>query len=580
MSTFGVQGNDFVLDSKPFRIISGAIHYFRVVPEYWEDRLKKLKACGFNTVETYVPWNLHEPKEGEFDFSGILDIERFIVTAGELGLKVIVRPGPYICAEWEFGGFPGWLIADENMRLRCYYKPYLEKLDNYYDELIPHIVPHLCTNGGPVIAVQVENEYGSYGNDKKYLNHIKEGLIRRGVDCLLFTSDGPQDDMLNAGTLPDVFKTANFGSRPKEMFPVLRKHQPTGPLMCCEFWNGWFDHWDSEHHTRDAKDAAQCFDEMLEMGASVNFYMFHGGTNFGFMNGANRDDKINCTVTSYDYDSPVSECGDLTEKYYLCKEVIEKHFGKVEDIHVENLPKKDYGKVELTSSAKLFNSLDALSTPIDSACTLPMERVGQNTGFILYRNYVTGPMPERELHIQEVHDRAVVFVNGEKKGVVYRDRENEPIMIGAKDGETICIDILVENMGRVNYGPSLRDNKGITEGVRLGLQFLFDWKIYPLPLDDLHKLVYRPTDCTDGPVFLKGEFEVEECADTFLKLDGFSKGVAYINGFNLGRYWKVGPTKTMYVPAPLLKKGKNIIEIFEVDGTESTTVEFTDTPEL
>ncbi len=209
-----------------------------------------------------------------------------------------------------------------------------------------------------------------------------------------------------------------------------------------------------------------------------------------------------------------------------------------------------------------------------------MERVGQNTGFILYRNYVTGPMPERELHIQEVRDRAIVFVNGEKKGIVYRDRENEPIMIGAAEGETICIDILVENMGRVNYGPSLRDNKGITEGVRLGLQFLFDWKIYPLPVDDLHKLVYRKDVCHEGPVFLKGEFEVDECADTFLKLDGFTKGVAYINGFNLGRYWKVGPTKTLYIPAPLLKEGKNTLEIFELEGISEAVAELTDTPEL
>ncbi len=580
MATFDVQGNDFVLDSQPFRILSGAIHYFRVVPEYWEDRLKKLRACGFNTVETYVPWNLHEPKEGHFCFEGMLDIEAFIQTADSLGLKVIVRPGPYICAEWEFGGFPGWLIANENMRLRCNYGPYLEKLDAYYDVLIPKIVPHLCTKGGPVIAVQVENEYGSYGNDKAYLSHIRDGLRKRGVDCLLFTSDGPQDDMLTAGTLPDVFKTANFGSRPKENFPVLRRHQPQGPLMCCEFWNGWFDHWDSEHHTRDVQDAAQCLDDMLAMGASVNLYMFHGGTNFGFMNGANRDDVLNCTVTSYDYDSPVSECGDLTPKYYAFQSVLEKHFGKAPQIEVSNLPKKAYGQVSLTQKAAVLDNLDALSTPIESACTLPMERVGQNTGFILYRTFIPGPMPERELHIQEVRDRATVFVNGENKGVIYRDRPHDPILIGAAAGEVVRLDILVENMGRVNYGPSLRDNKGITEGVRLGIQFLFDWKIYPMPMEDLSGLRYQDGGFLQGPAFWKGTFTVHEKADTFLRVDTLNKGVVFLNGFNLGRYWGVGPTKTLYIPAPLLRDGENTLEILELEELKAREVTLTDTPDL
>ena len=287
MSEFKISGRNFAYDGKPVRILSGAIHYFRVVPEYWRDRLLKLKACGLNTVETYVAWNMHEPEPGQFCFEGMADIARFVEIAGELGLFVIVRPGPYICAEWEFGGLPAWLLADSDIRLRCYDRSWLEKVDRFYDELMPRLKPLLCTNGGPVVAMQVENEYGSYGNDKKYLNYLKEGLIRRGIDVLLFTSDGPSDEMLRGGTLPDVYKTVNFGSRPEEGFQKLQEYQPDQPLMCTEFWNGWFDHWGEPHHTRDGKDAADVLDQMLKAGASVNFYMFHGGTNFGFRNGAN-----------------------------------------------------------------------------------------------------------------------------------------------------------------------------------------------------------------------------------------------------------------------------------------------------
>lgn len=311
MASFTVQGDQFLYEGTPLTLVSGAIHYFRVIPEYWKDRLSKLKACGFNTVETYVAWNIHEPQEGKFCFTGMADIVTFIETAAELGLHVIVRPSPYICAEWEFGGMPAWLLAEDGMRLRCYDEVFLSKIDSYYDVLLPKLKPLLCTNGGPIIAMQIENEYGSYGNDLKYLEHIQESMISRGMDILLFTSDGPEDFMLQGGMVPGVLETVNFGSRTEEAFNSLKQVQPDKPLMCMEYWNGWFDHWNKPHHTRDAQDAVHVFEDMLKAGGSVNFYMFHGGTNFGFYNGANNHGIYEPTVTSYDYDSPLTEWGTL-----------------------------------------------------------------------------------------------------------------------------------------------------------------------------------------------------------------------------------------------------------------------------
>lgn len=583
MAKFEISGKEFLYDGKPVKIISGAIHYFRVVPEYWRDRLLKLKACGFNTVETYVPWNLHEPQPDEFNFEGIADIVKFIKTAQEVGLMVIVRPGPYICAEWEFGGLPYWLLADGDMRLRCYHKPYLERVDKFFDALLPRLKPLLSTNGGPIIGMQVENEYGSFGNDKRYLNYLKKGMIDRGIDVLLFSSDGPSDGMLQSGTLEDVFMTVNFGSRPEENFAKLREYQPDKPLVCMEYWNGWFDHWGIEHHTRDGEDVADVLDRMLKMGGSVNFYMFHGGSNFGFYNGANLYDKYSPTVTSYDYDAPLSESGDPTEKYYAVQEVLSKYVEVDKDLIPESIPKKAYGKLELTEKACLFDNLDRISQPIKSSCPEPMEKLGQDYGFILYRTKIQGPRKDNHLFIQDVHDRALIFIDGEFKGVYMRNEDQELVFDIPKEG--VQLDILVENLGRVNYGPYFKDRKGITEGVRLGLQFLFDWTIYTLPLNDLSALSYRTLSCkkigTNGlPSFYKGYLNVDQPADTFLSMEGWGKGIVQVNGFNLGRYWNIGPTKTLYIPAPLLKQGKNEIVVFELEDIKNPAVEFLEKADL
>lgn len=579
MGELKVVGDEFLLDGEPIQIISGAIHYFRVVPEYWKDRLMKLKACGFNTVETYVPWNLHEPRPGEFCFEGILDIERFVNEAGALGLHVIVRPGPYICAEWDFGGLPAWLLADPGMRVRCNYKPYLEAVDRFFDALLPRLVPLQSTKGGPIVAMQVENEYGSFGNDSGYLRYLKDGMISRGVDVLLFTSDGPLDSMLQGGTLPEVQKVVNFGSKSETAFQKLREYQKEGPLMCGEFWNGWFDHWGEEHKTRSPEDAAGELDKMLKMGASVNVFMFHGGTNFGFLNGANHGKGYEPTVTSYDYDAPVSEAGDLTPKYWAFREVVGKYTRLPDMKPASPLPKLALGNVKLAESVGLFGSLEDLSEKVESVVTLPMEMVGQNFGFILYRTFVTGPRPGAELLIQEVRDRAQVFLNGEPVGLIERWDSEKRVNIAIPEGGA-TLDILVENMGRVNYGRYLLDRKGITEGVLLGNQFLFDWSIYPLPLDDLSRLSFEDGTCQEGPAFFRGEFTLDEIGDTFLALDGWTKGVAFINGFNLGRYWDKGPQRTLYVPGPVLKKGRNELLVFELHGMKEPVVEFRSEPDL
>lgn len=574
-----VEGNQLLLNKEPIQIISGAIHYFRIVPEYWEDRLIKLKACGFNCVETYVPWNLHEPKEGKFNFEGIADIEAFIRMAERVGLHVIVRPSPYICAEWEFGGLPAWLLADSNMKFRSYYEPYLEKVDHYYDVLLKKLVPLLLTNGGPVIAMQIENEYGSFGNDKKYLTYMKDAMIARGIDVLLFTSDGPTDLMLQGGTVDNVLATVNFGSKPVEAFDKLQAYFPNTPNIVMEYWNGWFDHWGEEHHQRDPAETAATFTEMLERGDSVNFYMFHGGTNFGFYNGANYGDEYQPTITSYDYDCPISETGDITPKFHAVREAIAKHIDIGELILPEPIPKMKYGPVIMTESVKLVDALEMISEPIQRANPETMEKLGQDYGFTLYRTFLEGPKEEAALSIQEVRDRALVFVDNDYKGVIDRWKNNTISFAVPKEG--VQIDLLVENMGRINYGPMMNDPKGITAGVRFERQFLFDWMMYPLPMDNLQLLSFKENnEKTTGPAFYKGIFTVEEIGDTFVELPGWVKGFVVVNGFNLGRYWEIGPQETLYLPGPLIRKGDNEIVVFELHGSENLTVNLIDTHKL
>lgn len=592
MSALTYDREHFYLDGKEFRILSGSIHYFRVVPEYWEDRLRKLKECGMNTVTTYTCWNLHERKRGCFDFSGMLDIGAFIDKAKDLGLMVILRPGPYICGEWEMGGLPSWLLGIPGIRLRCCQEDYLAAARDYLKELFRHIRPRLYENGGNVIAVQLENEYGSYGNDSEYLERLAEIYRESGMIGMWFTSDGPGYFMLNGGGYPGIPAAANFGSNPKDNFALLKAARPDQPLFCAEYWNGWFDHWYGEHHSRGASDTAEVYEEMLQMGANVNFYMFHGGTNFGLMNGANFENGNLCpTVTSYDYNAPLTESGDLTEKYYAVRAVNEKLFGPLEPLTVRNLPRSSYGRVEFTQTAALFEQLSALTAPVVSPYPQTMEEIGQNYGLLLYRTVLGKRMEELELTIDGLGDRASIYRNRKFLGIMENTgKRMDPVRLGNGDGEETVLDILVENLGRVNYGGHILDRKGIERGVRLANQYLFGWTMYPF--DPMEYSAYPGTgkalnlaECLTwsegaeyagvedekGPVFYKGELRIdcpqENPGDTFLKTEGFGKGYVWVNGFLLGRYWNTaGPQRTLYIPGPLLHPGENELILLELDG--------------
>ncbi len=587
MGILTYKGDSFYMDGEKYTILSGAMHYFRIPHQYWRDRLLKLKECGFNTVETYTSWNLHEPREGEFNFEGDLDIAKYIAIAQELGLNVILRPGPYICAEWEFGGFPAWLLKYEKMPLRCYDETFLSKVERYYKELLPRVRPYLASNGGNVIMLQVENEYGSFGDDKDYLRAVAKIYQENGMDCMYFTSDGTCYSMLTGGTLDEYLAVANFGSKPEERLAILKEYRPNQPLMCGEYWCGWFDHWFEEHHTRTAEEIVSDFEGFFKINASFSFYMFHGGTNFGFMNGANHGSKYEPTVTSYDYCSPLNEAGDRTATYYAVRDMVAKYCGPVPELTATETKKAAYGKVALTETADLFENLDNISKPVHSAAPKFMEELDQSYGYILYRSTMQGPRDVRGITIEEIHDRVQIFLDGEHKGTYCRwapPAKEELVTFGLGYGESVQIDLLTENMGRVNYGAHIPGRNGI-RAMRTSGQYHFGWDMYSLPMEDeLDNLKFKPTDgkATTKPTFLRGTFEIDdEPADTFIRLDGFHKGFVKINGFNLGRYFNdAGPQKTLFVPAPKLKKGKNEILVFESDSTDTFSVEFFAEPDL
>lgn len=574
---FEICGDQFCKDGEPIKLISGAVHYFRNLPETWPDIFEKLRAMGCNCVETYCAWNMHEPKPGTFDFTGRLDIVRFIKEAEKAGLMVIVRPGPYICAEWEFGGLPWWIQREDGLEIRCRNEVYIRYFDRYLDELLGRVRPLLCTNGGPVILLQCENEYGYYGDDREYLSYLRDGYRRRGIDVPLFTSDGGSEDSLLDGTVEGCLPTLNFGSRVEENFKVHDQLFPNCPKVCMEMWDGWFDAWgDEKHHTTDPQVYAGVVRDMLKKG-SLNIYMFIGGTNFGFTSGANHGEKFTPDVTSYDYDALLTECGDVTEKYKAVREVIREATGKELPPIPKDREKKAYGKVALTRSAGLLSNLDALSSPIHSDVPRAMEEYGIGYGYIAYRTVLNRDYRDAKLSFESLGDRAQVLVNGKLQGIAYLNDSLE-VTVNAKKGDVLTI--LVENMGRANFGPKMMRKKGLPGRVLLGGKIHFSWDVYPLPMTDLSGLSFGG-DEAEAPAFYEGTFTVEEPADTFLRTDSFKKGFVVLNGFNLGRYWEVGPQKTLYVPGPLLKKGENTLLLFESDGRKGEAeVEFVNRPEL
>ncbi|WP_167954941.1 glycoside hydrolase family 35 protein [Anaerosporobacter faecicola] len=579
MSVFEIKDN-FYLDNKKIQIISGGIHYFRIVPEYWRDRLEKLKALGCNTVETYIPWNLHEPVKGEFCFEGILDVERFIQIATELGLYIILRPSPYICGEWEFGGLPAWLLKEDGMRLRCSDQPYINHVKDYYQVLIPKLAKYQVTNGGNVIMMQVENEYGYYGDDKKYLETLRDLLIAFGVNVPLVTSDGPMDEAFACGKVEGVYQTGNFGSDTIGRFEFMKK-KVTGPLMCMEFWVGWFDDWGSEgHHTASVEKNASDFEDMIKYG-NVNIYMFVGGTNFGFMNGANYYDYLTPDVTSYDYDALLTEDGQITEKYKAFQHVLSKYIELPEVPFSTKIERKAYGTYKPRNKVGLFESLPYIGRKSESLYPVSMEKLDQSYGYILYRTVLSAQTKLKQLHLLEANDRAKIYLNQNEIATMYDLELQKGYTCNLEVQPQDSLDILMENMGRVNFGVRMeRQRKGINGAVLINGHQHYNWEIYNLPMDNLDQLQYNAGYTENRPAFYQFEVDVDVVGDTFLELEGWGKGFVTVNGFNIGRFYEVGPQKNLYIPGPLLKQGKNELIIFESEGKAGEQIKLVNTPDL
>ncbi len=586
MLTF--KNKKFYLDGKEFKIQSGAFHYFRALPEYWEEIMLKMKACGLNTVETYTCWNLHEKYKGKYDFSGILDIERFIKSAEKVGLKVIIRPGPFICAEWENGGLPSWLLKRQyNVRPRCATEPYLTFLKDWLSVLFQKIRPYLDVNGGPIIAMAIENEYGSFGDDFNYLRALEEHFKAEGMNCLYFAADGGNEYYASTGrTGPHIVQGIDEGGiwpLGDGHFRFMDRFDPECPYFIAEYWAGNFTDWGYKSCT-DIPDEAfqQSLDMMEKYGASFNMYMIFGGTNFGFTNGAqafmnSTALNYNPVVTSYDYDAAITEWGGYTHRYFAIKEMMERDHGKA-PIPVPKTPTlQNIGEVTLTKSAELFDNLH-IGHSHKSVTVETMEEFDQWSGYILYSKTFEHNTHLDMVHLIGIRDRAQVFLNGEFIDVASRV-ENDTAIIQLPKRVEIGdrLDVLVENMGRICYGQEtfFGDRKGINgaiiltekkgNGIRNPGKITFNWDVTCLELDDLSNIEFKYGITEKFPAFFKGTFKAENQDSCFIHFDNLTKGVIYINGFNIGRYWDFGPLKALYIPGALLKE-ENEIVVFESDG--------------
>lgn len=570
---FSVGQHDFYLNDQKFQILSGAIHYFRVHPSDWQHSLHNLKALGFNTVETYIPWNVHEPHEGQFEFSGGADLQKFIELAQTEGLYVIVRPSPYICAEWEFGGLPAWLLT-KDCRLRSADPEFLRLVANYYQQLFQILVPLQLTHGGPILMMQVENEYGSYSEDHEYLARLRELMLANGVDVPLFTADGAWHATLAAGSMLEegILETGNFGSHAKENFANLRafqqEHDCEQPLMNMEFWDGWFDRWGEPLHVRDQDEMVQALKEVLELG-SVNLYMFHGGTNFGFMNGCSaRQDHDLPQVTSYEYGAPLNEQGNPTPGYYKIKRMLKELRPDVSQTDPWIKDSFSLSQIPLQAKVSLFEVLDQISTKTVTKYPQSMEKLGQNYGYLLYRTITKRDAVDERYRIISGRDRAQFFLNQELQATQYQEEIGTDILVKQPQA-TNQIDLLLENMGRVNYGHKLvaeTQQKGIRGGVMSDLHYLLDWEQYSLDFTRVGEIDFTRQWKKGVPAFYQFSFELEQVQDTNIDLRGFGKGVVIVNGFNLGRFWEIGPRQSLYLPHGILRHGHNEIIVFETEG--------------
>lgn len=567
-----IDGAHFMRSGRPYQIIAGSMHFQRIPRAYWRDRLEKARAMGLNTITTYVFWNAVEPRPGHFDFSGRNDVAAFLRLAQAEGLDVILRPGPYACAEWEAGGLPAWLFADPHLHVRTRDPAFLRAVNRYFTALGRQVAPLMASHGGPVIAVQVENEYGSYGNDRHYMEDIRRALTNTGMGSdILFTSDGPAE--LKNDALPGVLAVVNFApGDARKAFAKLAALRPRQPRMAGEYWAGWFDQWGGPHARTDARAQAKELAWMLGQGDSVNLYMFEGGTSFGFMNGANDQggptDHYAPQTTSYDYDAALDEGGRPRHKFMLFRDVIARATGRTPPPLPPPLPRMTLPAFTLAQAASLWDNLPA---PVHVDLPQPMEHFGQAYGYILYRTRLDGAH-RGQLYLGDVRDYAVVYIDRHRVGSVDRRLKQVALDIDTGPGEH-TLDVLVENTGRINYGPHLADGRaGLVDPVMLDGRVLHGWNVYPLPMRSPARIRGWTTAPVAGPAFHRGRFVVLQPADTFLDVRAFGKGFAWVNGRNLGRIWHIGPQHSLYLPAPWMHSGGNDVVVFDLRTDRDPTL--------
>ena len=576
--TFKVGKNTFLLNDEPTIIKAAELHYTRIPREYWAHRIAMCKALGMNAICMYIFWNIHEQEPGVFDFTGQNDIAEFCREAQKQGMEVIVRPGPYVCAEWEMGGLPWWLLKKEDVALRSLDPYYMERVKIFMNEVGKQLAPLQITNGGNIIMVQVENEFGSYGTDKPYIAAIRDIVKEAGfTDVPLFQCDWSSNFTNNA--LDDLLWTVNFGTGANidQQFEKLQQLRPETPLMCSEFWSGWFDHWGRKHETRPAKDMVDGMRDMLDRNISFSLYMTHGGTTFGHWGGANNP-AYSAMCSSYDYDAPISEAGWTTDKYFLLRDMLSNYLpeGTTLPEVPAAYPVIEIPAISFTQAAPLFTNLP---TPHHSKDIKSMEHFDQGWGSILYRTTLPANVAAGTImKITEVHDWAQIFANGNLIATLDRRKgEFETVLPQLAKGTTL--DILVEAMGRVNFDKSIHDRKGITEDVSLVLkdgkeESLKNWEVYSFPVDYTfaQSMNYQPAGAQTMPAYYKANFTINKTGDTFLDMSSWGKGLVWVNGRAMGRFWEIGPQQTLYVPGCWLNEGDNEIIVLDLKGPQSATI--------
>jgi beta-galactosidase len=562
---FALGAADFLLDGRPFQIIGCEMHPARIPAEYWIHRIRMAKALGCNTIAAYVFWNYHEVAEGTFDFTtGNRDIGKFIRSVQAEGMWVLLRPGPYVCAEWDFGGIPAYLLRDPGLKVRCMYPRYMEAAERYIRRLADVVRPLLVTHGGPILLVQVENEYGSFGNDRAYISRLRDVWVSARIDAPFYTADGPTPHMLEAGHLPGAAVGLDSGSE-EAHWELARSIVPGVPVFSSETYPGWLTHW-GERWARPATDALlKEVTFLLANRKSFNFYVAHGGTNFGFTAGANSGGKgYEPDVTSYDYDAPIDEQGRATAKFLALRELIGSHLpgGQMLPPVPEPVPAVAVPEFPMHAHASLW---DHLPPPVRSVQPLTFEAYGQNQGLVLYRTTLVGRKSGR-LVITDLHDYANVFVDGALIGTLDRRLGEKSVDLPKTDDPMPTLDILVEGMGHINFAQEMIDRKGITDRVTLAGTTLMNWEVFLLPLEDswVTRLPAGPAGGARPGMFFRGAFTLERPADTFIDMTGYRKGVVWVNGHNLGRYWDIGPQRRLYCPAPWLKAGTNEVTVFDL----------------